>query len=313
MSAYNEKLAWCIEHAPDAIKKLSDTEILNYMSSSYDKFCADSKTTSADKMVVEDTSETSITSMLDEMALVLSRLFGDRLAFKGGCMLSKMMPSVARQTTDIDFSIQTSDIYASLIDAMNHIGDHFIEKGYIKHYVVKDTVKPNRSGGMDMYAADGSKVLGIDVGWHDITFGTTTTSIDIGEVRAFTVERMLADKVTAILSRKRFRRPKDIYDLYCITNCFDFDANLVNEYILKRTEGVGAEWQNYPFTETVSREYERAYNALVVKSVKTSVPLDKPDFDEVLKRFYTLCNKLRYMSTKSYWHHDSRTFEEALK
>lgn len=313
MSEYNKKLAWCIAHAPDAIKKLSDTEILEYMSSSYDKFCAESNTMPVDKMVVEDTSETSITSMLDEMALVLSRLFGDRLAFKGGYMLSKMMPSVARQTTDIDFSIQTSDIYASLIEAMNHIGDHFVNKGYIDHYVVKDTVQPKRSGGMDMYNANGGKVLGIDVGWHDITFGTTTTSIDIGEVRAFTVERMLADKVTAILSRKRFRRPKDIYDLYCITNCFDFDANLVNDYIIKRTEGVGAEWQNYPFNETVSREYERAYNALVVKSVKTSVQLDKPDFDEVLKRFYTLCNKLLYMSTKSYWHHESRTFEEALK
>lgn len=310
MSVYNEKLAWCIEHAPDAIKKLSDTEILDYMSSSYDKFCEDNKTTSVDSMIVEDTSETSITSMLDEMALVLSRLFGDRLAFKGGYMLSKMMPSVARQTADVDFSIQTSDIYASLIDAMNNIGDHFVKKGYIDHYVVKDTVQPKRSGGMDMYNANGSKVLGIDVGWHDLTFGTTTTCIDIGEVRSFTVERMLADKVTAILSRKRFKRAKDIYDLYCITNCFDFDANLVNDYILKRTEGVGAEWQNYPFNETVSREYARAYDALVVKSVKTSVQLDKPEFDVVLKRFYTLCNKLLYMSTKSHWRHDSRTFEE---
>lgn len=310
MEAYTEKLAWCRANAPDAVKDLSDTEVLGLMSSAYDKFCADSKTASVDQMVIEDTSDASITSMLDEMALVLSRLFGDRLAFKGGYMLSKMMPSVARQTTDIDFSIQNSDIYASLIDAMNHIGEHFVKNGYIDHYVVKDTVQPKRSGGMDMYTADGSKVLGIDVGWHDITFGTTTTSIDIGEVRAFTVERMLADKVTAILSRKRFRRPKDIYDLYCITNCFDFDANLINDYILKRTEGAGAEWSNYPFNETVLREYEHAYNKLVVKSVKTSVQLDKPDFDEVLKRFYTLCNKLLYMSTKSYWRHDSRTFEE---
>lgn len=308
MSVYNEKLAWCIEHAPDAIKKLSDTEILNYMSSSYDKFCEDSKTTSVDKMVVEDTSETSITSVLDEMALVLSRLFGDRLAFKGGYMLSKMMPEVARQTTDVDFSIQTSDIYASLIDAMNHIGEHFIEKGYIKNYIVKDTVQPNRSGGMDMYAADGSKVLGIDVGWHDITFGTTTTNINIGEVRAFTVERMLADKVTAILSRKRFRRPKDIYDLYCITNCFDFDANLVNDYILKRTEGVGAEWQNYPFNETVVREYEHAYNLLVVKSVETSVPLVKPSFEFVLDRFYLLCSRLLHPTDEMVWDHERLTF-----
>lgn len=301
------KLEWCRANAPDAIKKLSDAEILKYMSSSYDKFCEDNKPVAED-MIIEDASETTITSMLDEMVLVLSRLFGDRLAFKGGYMLSKMMPDVARQTTDIDFSIQTSDIYANLIDAMNHIGKHFIEKGYIDRYTVKDTVQPNRSGGMDMYAADGSKILGIDVGWHDITFGTTTTNIDIGQVRAFTVERMLADKITAILSRKRFRRPKDIYDLYCITNCFDFDANLVNEYILKRTDGAGAEWDNYPFSEVIVHEYEKAYNSLVVKSIKTSEPVEKPAFDDVLSRFYTLCAKLLNPSGVMLWDHTTRVF-----
>lgn len=307
MDSENKKLIWCRENAPDAVKSLSDEEVLLYMSSAYEKFSKEPEGT-VTEMVVEDTDNFSVATELDTMVVVLSRLFGDRLAFKGGYMLSKMMPEVARQTTDIDFSIQTSDIYKSLIDAMNHIGDYFIKKGFIDHYTVKDTIQPNRSGGMDMYASDGRKVLGIDVGWHDLTFGTTTTTFDIGTLRSFTVERMLSDKVTAILSRKRFRRPKDIYDLYCITNCFDFDANLVNEYILKRTEGAGAEWKNYPFNEDIVREYERAYNTLVVKSVETSVPLVKPSFESVLDRFYLLCSRLLHPNAEMIWDHERLTF-----
>ena len=160
-----------------------------------------------------------------------------------------------------------------------------------------------------MYDVDNSKVLGIDIGWHDITFGTTTTSIDIGEVRAFTVERMLADKITAILSRKRFRRTKDIYDLYCITNCFDFNVDVVNDYILRRTDGKGAEWGNFPFNDTVVREYEKAYSKLDLQSIVKNGVLEKPEFKKVFYRFNNICRFLLNCGNKKYWNHVDCCFE----
>lgn len=228
-------------------------------------------------------------------------------------MLTKLIPETARQTADIDFSIQDSELYQELISVMKRIGEEFIERGFIVSYTIKDVLERYRSGGMDMFDETGRKVLGIDIGWHDITFGTTTTTISIGDINAFTVERMLADKITAILSRKRFRRPKDIYDLYCITNCFDFDVNAVNDYILKRTEGAGAEWQNFPFNSVVLNEYKKAYDSLSLDSIYKDTKLPKPDFNDVINRFNSICLVLKNKDNDfKVWHHESLTFKKEV-
>lgn len=132
---------------------------------------------------------------------------------------------------------------------------------------------------------------------------------EYGNKLAFTVERMLSGKVTAILSRKRFRRPKYIYDVYCLTNVFDYDSTLVTDFILKRTEGAGAEWRNYPFTEVVLREYEKAYNSLNVRAV-TKTYFDKPEFDKVMQRFDLICSKLLYPDLRPIWDHTKEVFVE---
>lgn len=303
------KLEWCRANAPDAIKSLDDEELLDLMSGAYESFCNDKET--IDPTELESVEYNPVNSQMDYMVLELVREFGDRLAFKGGYMLTKLMPDTARQTTDIDFSIQSSELYQQLIKSMERIGEHFKAIGECSSYKVKETIAPTMSGGMDLYDALGRKFLGIDVSWHDITYGTVTTSIDIGDLRAFEVERMLADKVSAILSRKRFRRPKDLYDLYCITNCFDFDANKVNEYILYRTQGAGADWQNYPFNEAIEREYHRAYDLLNVASIAVGYVITKPDWNIVYQRFNTIAPAIRDKVINNYWYCKEQQFGHA--
>lgn len=297
------KLEWCRANAPDSLKELDDYTLLEFMEEAWRDHAQE------EQIVADNTELNPINKDMDYMVLELVRQFGNSVVFKGGYMLTKLMPECARQTTDIDFSIQSSELYQELISAMRAIGDKFVADGVISRYVIKDVIERRMSGGMDMYAADGSKVLGIDVGWHDVTFGTAKTSIDIGEVTAFTVERMLADKITAILSRKRFRRPKDLYDFYCLVSTFSFDTDLVNDFILKRTEGVGADWDNYPFSEVVLREYSKAYKSLRLDSIVTNKPLERPDFDEVMYRFNIICRRLHYDNSGGrFWDNASKTF-----
>ena len=220
------KLEWCRANAPDAIKNMPDNELLEYMESSWEMFAPKEDVQTEPIIELKE-----INSSMDYMVLTLLQTFGNELAFKGGYMLTKLIPNCARQTHAIDFSIQHSELYQSLINTMTAIGTKFVKDGIISSFEIKQTIGPHCSGGMDMYNASGAKILGIDVGWHDITFGTTKTVIDIGEVRAFEVERMLADKIAATLSRKRFRRAKDIYDIFCITNCFDTDLNKIRNYL----------------------------------------------------------------------------------
>ena len=226
---------------------------------------------------------------MDYMVLTFLQTFGNNLAFKGGYMLTKLIPNHARQTQDIDFSIQSSELYQSLINTMTEIGNKFVRDGIIASFKIKQTIEPHCSGGMDMYNTNGAKILGIDVGWHDITFGTTKTSIDIGEVRAFEVERMLADKIAATLSRKRFRRSKDIYDIFCITNCFDADLNKIRHCLDIRNSDVAVNWENFPFNETIINELEKAYDKLILESIYSDTVLEKPKYSNVLGRFNALC------------------------
>lgn len=300
------KLEWCRAHAPEALKSMDDAELLDLMSEAYELFCNDKET--IDQSELESVEYNPVNSQMDYMVLELVREFGDRLAFKGGYMLTKLMPDIARQTTDVDFSIQDTALYQCLIKSMERIGEHFKSIGECSSYKIKQEITPTMSGGMDIYDAFGRKFLGIDVGWHDITYGTTTVSIDICDLRAFEVERMLADKISAILSRKRFRRPKDLYDLYCITNCFDFDANKVNDYILYRTQGAGADWQNYPFNEVVEHEYQHAYESLKVESIAVGYTTVKPSWDTVYGRFNTIAKMLREKYINSYWYCKEQRF-----
>ena len=299
MDALDKMTKWC---QANALKSLDDkVDVLQVMKDAYSANNSDNN-----DILLEEPN--MINGYMDVMVIRLVRTFGDKLAFKGGYMLTKLMPKFARQTTDIDFSIQSSELYNSLINEMDEIGEDFISKGYISSYRIKKSIEKHMSGGMDMYDISGRKVLGIDIGWHDITFGTVVTSIDIGDINAFSIERMLADKITAILSRKRFRRPKDVYDLYCISNCFDFDLQLVNEYILRRTEGKGAEWDNYPFSEQVLIEYRKAYDKLSLNSMYKGVTLQKPRFEDVMSRFSNICESLMAGVTGN-WNHEKEIFE----
>lgn len=276
------KLEWCRANAPDAIKDAPDDELLEYMERSWETFAP--KESLQNESIV---SLKEINSNIDSMILTLLRIFGNESAFNGGYMLKKLIPDCARQTHDIDFSIQSSELYQSLINTMTAIGNKFVKAGIISNFKIRQTIVPHYSGGMDMYNASGAKILGIDVSWSDTLLGTTKNIIDIGEVSAFEVERMLADKIAATLSRKRFRRSKDIYDIFCITNCFDANLNKIRNYLDIRNVTVA--WNNFLFSETVINDLKNAYDRLILESVYSDTVLEKPEFSSILGRFNALC------------------------
>lgn len=217
--------------------------------------------------------------LLDYMVLVLSRSMSCSRAFKGGYMLNKLLKGSSRMTHDIDFSIAQRGDYDGVKDLLRRIAEKFKEMRYIDTYTIKEDIQERMSGGIDFYDADGSKILGVDVGLHNISYGVKHYDLSFTEVDAFTVERMLADKLIAITTRKRFRRTKDLYDFYAITNFFDVDVRKLSEFISLRG---GAEWQNLPFNADVLVQYKHAWDKLELKSVTSGADLDKPLFDVVL-------------------------------
>ena len=281
-------IEWCRKNAPTLWKDLPDDELLKKMKPQLETF-GDMSTSDITESVEYDPSD--INQCLDYMVLELSRQFGNKLAFKGGYMLTKLMSSRARQTYDVDFSILSDEIYESITKSLEDICLHFKSKGIIDSFIIKDSIKPTMPGGVDMYK-DGRKILGVDV----------------GDLNSFEVERMLADKITAILSRKRFRRPKDIYDLYCISECVTFDTRKIAHYIQRRTLGIGADWQNFPFNDAVLTEYEKAYNKLIVTSIYKDTTIEKPGFLEVIKRFDIIAEHVKDLSGNTVWDYNKACF-----
>lgn len=244
------------------------------------------------------------------IVLELSREFGNKLAFKGGYMLTKIMTETARRTVDVDLSILTDEIYDDIKTRLSIICDKFINDGVIDSYTIKPEVKPTMSGGVTMYR-DGRNIMGVDVGWHDLTYGITVHKTDVGDIRGFEIERMLSDKVSAILSRKRFRRPKDIYDLCMIMHSFSFNSNKVLDYMQKResSSGVKTEWQNFPFSDAILREYKKAYDSLIVNSVYENRVLTKPDFSHAYDMFSKIVTNLVSDNRLPIWNIGMQCFE----
>ena len=206
--------------------------------------------------------------------------------YKGGYTLMKLMPDYARYSHDIDFSISTEEEYKELIPVLTELGEDLLRKGIIIKYEVKPTIHPTISGGIELYR-DNIKKLGIDIGWHDTSYGMVDWEILGFTEKRFSVERMLSDKISAIYSRKRFRRSKDLYDVLILYNNFDINYTLLADCIDKRGT---IDWANNPFREEVLVEYAKAYDKLVIGN---PLVIEKPSFRDCIHILSFIVNKLK--------------------
>lgn len=240
--------------------------------------------------------DTSLQANLDYITETILNNFGSQGTFKGGYILTKLLHNTARRTTDVDFSIADKNLYTDIKEVLHSIGKHFLDTGVASDYTVKEDIAETCCGGLDIIGLNGKKLFGCDVGLHDTSWGTTQYDLNVGCVKAFTVERMLSDKTKAILSKKRFRRPKDIYDFKIITDVFDVDVPLLSTYM-------NLQDVIYPLTSDILVQYKKAYDLLTVQSPYPNINLVKPTFTECLERFYKIVDNIYYHFENNYWDH----------
>ena len=113
--------------------------------------------------------------------------------------------------------------------------------------------------------------IGIDIGYHNLSYGIKEWNIFGFDESSFVYERMLSDKLSVVYSPKRFRRDKDLYDVYIITTSCEVET---------------------PFNETVMIEYRKAYDKLKVVN-QFGTEINKPDFDMCISVLKNLVIKVR--------------------
>lgn len=287
-----DKIKWCRENAPRALQSLSDAELVEYMGSAYDAYVESSE----DKEVLEYQG-------LDKIYYLLATKLNSYLAFKGGYILSQVLPvGVARRTADVDASIGKEEIYEKVKEVLLNIALELEADGLVDNYTVKDTVSERMSGGIDMYKEE-RKVFGVDIGYHDISWGVVRSTVNGVDISRFSVERMLSDKASSVLSRKRFRRTKDIYDFYVLTNYFDVDVSVLKEFLISRCETINT----WPFSEEILVQYEIAYEKLILVT-KDGEPIPKPTFNEVLNTFYLFMKEMFENGGNVLWSSKDKAF-----
>lgn len=235
------------------------------------------------------TGKESLNDLLDYMVLRICRGVASKKAFKGGWMLTKLLQTRSRRTKDIDLSVSSVEAYEEVKEVLREIAEDFKQAGIIDDYHIKENITATSSGGVDFYR-DGRKILGADIGLHDITWGVKRYDFSLTTLDGFEIERMLADKIIAILSRKRFRRTKDLYDFCILVRAFDFDLRKIRSYIDLRG---GAEWDNIPFNDVVLEQYRKAWEKLELVNAKTGRLMEKQDFSVVLELFYAIVLPLK--------------------
>ena len=221
--------------------------------------------------------------ILDFMVVFLcERLRPIKKAFKGGYVLMKLLPEQARYSHDIDFSISSEEQYDNVKLVLDDLGKVLVANKVISNYTIKDEIAPTKSGGIICNRDNLKSNIGIDIGLHDISYGIGEWKILGFTENVFLIERMLADKLSAIYSPKRFRRAKDLYDVYILKQSTpNINYKVLLEFINKR----GITWEKTPFQEKAIVEYKRAYDKLKIENISTHVIVDKPSFEECI---YTL-------------------------
>lgn len=245
--------------------------------------------------------------LLDYVALVIARNMASRVAFKGGWMLNQIFNGKSRRTKDVDLSVSRTGDYDAIKIILARIAELLFRRGKIAYFKIKEDISPTSSGGITCYNADNEIVIGVDVGLHDISYGVKHYTTKV-EVDAFTTERMLSDKLLSVLSRKRLRRIKDLYDIYALCYAFDFDGNKILECAVNR--GMEPEWENIPFSSAALSEMEKAWDKLVIVSMgKERLAVEKPDFSDAVYVFNIFAERLKeaavYGKTGSLvWNHN---------
>lgn len=214
------------------------------------------------------------TKFLDELFVYLVENAPCTMLFKGGYTLSKILPN-ARATSDIDFSIGDKNDYQHVLTVLKEFGDIQIRKGTVQGYFPKLTITPTMSGGIVYKSTSGCNIASVDVGLHQVTRGTQNIVILNKAVKIFSTERMLADKLSVVLSERRFRRSKDLYDIYIITSAFQVNMQQVREHLSERNPS----WKDYPFSNEILIKYRKAYGTLTLINPRTGEFLEPPAFE----------------------------------
>ena len=265
---------------------------------SFDDFNIQSKPVATNKIELNFNIQHETFILYRDLYLMLNNFLRENIVLKGNILLNTYLPNQARLTEDLDMGILSEELYNSKVKPLlGNFGEYLIENGKIDFYTIKE-IEPRRSGGIECKKGD-TTVYSVDISLLEpLQYSIDTTVVDGQECRVASVEKILSDKIMSTLSRKRFRRVKDLFDLKIILdNIKEYDITKVVSIIKEKytQEEIELLFNNHPFNDIVIENLHHAYKKLNITSF-THNEIDenfKPDFYEAIETVNIFVNDLK--------------------
>jgi len=223
----------------------------------------------------------------------------EHIIFKGATALNAILiqegrKELMRETRDIDLQV---DHFKNWERFVNELETMLNGRGVL--FIIDNvTSKNNEYGRINLRAFknDSEYKLKIDMN-IDKKESIPTVIIESLRVRAYSLEAMLADKISAAYSQKIFRRIKDLYDIAAISKVKYF----ISDDIIDIMERKRPETFDTAIDMIIPENYDMLYHAFI----KNSGIRDKIEFSEMCNTVRTFCtpilNRHRGLIWKEWW------------
>ena len=174
-----------------------------------------------------------------DMFMRLTHDIDDVACIRGNVLLNMLLPDHARQTKDLDFSVLNVRVYNEiLVPRLTAYGDECVAQGIADSYVIRPVDDGSHPGGIKV-KKDGRVVIAADISASDdFMRGLQRYKLEGAHIQGSSVNRIVSDKVCATLSKARFRRTKDFYDLFIIHESgLSVDYNVVRDLCVEAFGG----------------------------------------------------------------------------
>jgi hypothetical protein len=283
------------------MKNLPDEVLLRDMSSAYEVARIDSEMEIEGPLasVEYDINEDPVRYMM----LCIVRVLGNKKLFTDRHMINRLLNLPYSCNVNPENDTADREVCVCITKVLCALADMFKRDGIIDRYTLRATDVPDEYGGINFFK-NRCRMLSVEVDWQGPYSGVSIKKLDMGIAYSFSVETVVADKLAAILREDHFTRPQDLLDIYLISECMDFDARLVDYYLLRTVCYVNELLNRFPHTDMDLVEYNKAYD--MFSSEYTEVP--SPDFGKVYERFCTIVHKVRNTKEQYYWKSRSHWF-----
>lgn len=250
--------------------------------------------------------------------------YSDNLVLKGGLFIYTLTNFESRSTTDIDFmarclpnNVETFQKIVSEIIAVE-TGNDFIELSAEAFENISIQRKyPGISCQIVGKIKNTKTPFGIDIGVGDVivpkpekrAIPVQLDDFTKPEISTYSLESTIAEKFDAILQRLEMTsRMKDFYDIYYLSNMFDFDGRSLQQAIFETLQNRGTPY-HADSLDQISRFVSDPGMITKWNQFLRRMKVKEPDFDKTINILITFLGPVWQAITSEtefhdYWHKD---------